>query len=342
MTAEFDWPSLGVRCPRCLGALHATPEWLECVACTAIFPVLYGIPDLRTGQDPYLSKKDDLAAATALAARAEKMDFRSLLASYYETNDKVPPSQVALFTHGTVAAGERAESTLAAWERQDARAATRPREGATLLDVGCGTAPLAIAAARRGWRAIGLDVGLRWLVLARKRADEAGVAIPLVCANAEVLPFRDGAATRAGGESILENARDPDQTLHELARVLGHGGRLWLTTPNKRSLGPDPHLGVMAGGWWPERWLKRHAERAGKVYPTRRLFTTGSLRRSLEAADFAQVMIELPDVADAQKASQSFVMRGAIGADQLVKRVPVAGRVLRSVAPTYLVTATRT
>jgi hypothetical protein len=72
------------------------------------------------------------------------------------------------------------------------------------------------------------------------------------------------------------------------------------------------------------------------------LFTTNSLRRSLEAADFAHVMIELPDVSDAQKASQSFVMRGAIGAYQLVKRIPVAGRMLRSVAPTYLVTATRT
>jgi hypothetical protein len=115
-----------------------------------------------------------------------------------------------------------------------------------------------------------------------------------------------------------------------------------LTTPNKRSLGPDPHLGVMAGGWWPERWLKRHAERAGKVYPNRRLFTTGSLKRSLEAADFAHVAFDLPDVSDAQKASQSFVMRSAIGAYQFVKRVPVAGRMLRSVAPTYLVTATRT
>ena len=342
MSAEWDWPSLGIRCPRCLGELHATPEWLECVACTAIFPVLFGIPDLRTGQDPYLSKADDLIAASSLASRAPAMDFRALLASYYETNDKVPPSQVALFTNGTIAAGERAERTLAAWERQDARAATRPREGATLLDVGCGTAPLAIAAARRGWRAIGLDVGLRWLVLAKKRAEETGVAVPLVCANAEVLPFCDGAAARAGGESILENASDPDQALHELARVLGRGGRLWLSTPNKRSVGPDPHLGVMAGGWWPESWLKRHAERAGKVYPRRRLFTTGALRRSLEAADFAHVTIELPDVSDAQKLSQSLVMRGAIGAYQLLKRIPVVGRMLRSVAPTYLVTATRT
>ncbi len=338
-----DWHSLGVRCPRCLEALNAEdPAQLRCVACRTSYAVHFGIPDLRMGDDPYLSKADDLAAATALASRAAHMDFRALLASYYTTNDKVPPAQVALFTHGMLAAAERAECTLAAWERHDARAAaSRGADRASMIDLGCGTAPLAIAAKRRGWRVIGLDVGLRWLVLAQQRAREAGSDIPLVCANVEMLPFCDGAAARAGGESILENAADPDETLHELACVLGRGGRLWLTTPNKRSLGPDPHLGVLAGGWWPEAWLKRHAGRAGKVYPRRTLFTSASLRRSLAAADFEQIAIELPDIAEAQTASQSIVMRGAIAGYQAVKRLPVAETLLRTVAPTYLVTATR-
>jgi len=167
------------------------------------------------------------------------------------------------------------------------------------------------------------------------------VDVPLVCANVEVLPFADGTAARAGGESILENAADPKQALHELARVLKRGGRLWLTTPNKYSLGPDPHLGVMAGGWWPDALLKRHATRAGKVFPRRTLFTSRSIRRSLEAADFGQIVIELPDVSEAQKTSQSLVMQRAIAGYQALKRLPVAGTLLRTVAPTYLVTATR-
>jgi ubiquinone/menaquinone biosynthesis C-methylase UbiE len=311
--------------------------------CTARYPVHFGIPDLRTGEDPYLTREDDLAAATALAARAPDTDFRTLLGSYYATNDKVPADQVAMFTHGTIAAFDRAVGTLEGCEQQDLRAtAEYAVRGATIIDVGCGTGPLAIAAARRGFRAIGVDVGLRWLVLAQKRALEAGVSVPLVCANVEVLPFRNGCATRVAGESILENAADPDQALHELARVLRHGGRLWLTTPNKRSLGPDPHLGVMAGGWWPEALLKRHAQRSGKVFPRRHLFTRKSLRRALEDAGFRQITIQLPDIAAAQSRSQPFAIQSAIAAYHVVKRLPIAGAMLRAVAPTYLVTATRT
>lgn len=342
MSVSFDWHSLGVRCPRCLEPLQTDDAaQLRCERCRTNYPIVFGIPDLRTGDDPYLSRADDLAAAAALDARASEMDFRSLLGSYYATNDKVPPAQVTLFTRGTIAAGERADATLSSWEKHDARIASAGAPGATLIDLGCGTAPLAIAARRRGWRAIGVDVGLRWLVLARERAREAGVDIPLICANVEVLPFADGSAVRAGGESILENAADPDRALHELARVLKHGGRLWLTTPNKYSLGPDPHLGVLAGGWWPDAWLKRHATRAGKIFPRRTLFTSRSIRRSLEAADFGQITIELPDVSEAQKTTQSLVMQRAIEGYQALKRVPVAGTLLRSVAPTYLISATR-
>ncbi|MGQ0643308.1 MAG: class I SAM-dependent methyltransferase, partial [Gemmatimonadaceae bacterium] len=248
---------------------------------------------------------------------------------------------VAMFTHGTLAAGDRAAATLAAWTRQDQRSGEQLSSGASIVDVGCGTGPLAIIAARRGFRVVGVDVGLRWLVLARKRAFEAGVDIPLVCANVEVLPIRNGTVSRVAGESILEHAADREQALHELARVLRHGGRLWLTTPNKRSLGPDPHLGVLAGGWWPDDWLKRHAARAGKVFPRRTLFTSALLRRALEDAGFRDIAIRLPDISAAQASSQPFVMQTAIAAYHVVKRLPIAGQVMRAVAPTYLVTATR-
>ncbi|MEW5918373.1 MAG: methyltransferase domain-containing protein [Gemmatimonadota bacterium] len=343
MIPAHDWNALGICCPRCLQALAPDgPQVLCCRSCAAVFPVHFGIPDLRTGEDPYLSRAADVAAATALHDRAERMDFRTLLVSYYETNDKVPPAQVAMFTHGTIAAADRAATTLSAWLRQDADVRRWLANDDVVLDIGCGTGPLAIAAAHAGFRAIGVDVGLRWLILARKRAAEAGVNVTFVCANAEALPFRDGLASRAGGESIIENAADPERALREVARVLRRGGRLWLTTPNKHSLGPDPHLGVMAAGWWPEEWLKRHAARSGKVFPRRTLFSRGALRRALSEAGFAQIAIALPDFAPAQIQSQPLAIRTAIAGYQVAKRMPVAGSLLRVVAPTYLVTATRT
>jgi SAM-dependent methyltransferase len=340
--SRIDWDALGVRCPRCLEPLKpAGSDSLDCAKCRKQYPVHFGIPDLRTGDDPYLSRAEDLAAATRLAAKAPTCDFAELLQSYYATNDRVAREQVAQFTRGTLAAAGRAQQALDAWERHDRRVAAPRVAGATMLDVGCGTGPLAIAAARRGWQAVGVDVGLRWLVLAQQRCREAGVQVPFVCANVEILPFLDGCVARAGGESIIENATDPAQALLELSRVLQHGGRLWLTTPNKRSLGPDPHLGVPAGGWWPERMLKRHAERAGKVYPRRQLFTHAALREALEHADFEDIRIELPDIAETQAATQSPLVRQAIGAYRVARRVPVARSLLRAVAPTYLVSATR-
>jgi ubiquinone/menaquinone biosynthesis C-methylase UbiE len=342
VTVPYHWDALGVTCPRCLEALRAEgADALCCDSCGVTFPVYFGIPDLRTGEDPYLTRAQDLAAATSLAERSQRCDFGALLASYYETNDKVPAAQVAMFTRGTIAAGDRAMATMNTWLRQDAVVRCWLPNRGVVLDVGCGTGPLAIAAARAGFGAIGIDVGLRWLVLARKRAEEAGVDVPFVCANVEALPFRDAVAARAGGESILENAADPERALHELARVIQRTGRLWLSTPNKRSLGPDPHLGVIAGGWWPAEWLKRHAERTGKVFPRRTLFTGATLRRALMDAGFSDISIQLPDIAQAQAAAQPFAIRQAIAFYQLVKRMPFAGSLLRAVAPTYLATATR-
>ncbi|MGQ0537991.1 MAG: methyltransferase domain-containing protein [Gemmatimonadaceae bacterium] len=341
-----DWNSLGVRCPRCLGPLvDAEDAALSCAGCDATYPVYMGIPDLRTGADPYLTQQEDLAAAQTLADRAAGgHDFPALVAAYYAGNDKVPERQVQRFTSGVIAARGRAEATLAAWLHNERKLGTRHPSGA-LLDVGCGTAPLAIAALQSTAgvieAAIGVDVGLRWLVLARRRAAEAGVQLPLVCANAEVLPFRDGSAARAGGESILENTGNPAQALHELARVLVPGGRLWLTTPNKYSLGPDPQLGTWAAGLWPQAALRRFAANAGMAWPQRTLFTPRTLHRALERAGFRQIEIVLPDIAAAQRSGQSRMMQSAIDVYHVIKRVPLARRVLRAVGPTLLVTATR-
>ena len=75
-----------------------------------------------------------------------------------------------------------------------AAAGTPP--GGPWLDVGTGTADLAVVVAGQGIRAVGVDIALRWLVVARRRAELAGVDIDLICCNAEHLPFADGTFAR--------------------------------------------------------------------------------------------------------------------------------------------------
>ncbi|MEP7382990.1 MAG: methyltransferase domain-containing protein, partial [Gemmatimonadota bacterium] len=294
-----DWAELGVVCPACHGGLEDDEgPALRCTACGAHFPVTCGIPDLRTIGDPYLSVADDDAAARALVARDDERSFGALYASYYEGNEKVPPEQVARFTHGVLAAADRANATIDTWRELGA---DLPATG-VIVDLGCGTAPLGVALAARGHLVIAVDAGLRWLVLARKRAAARGIDLAVVCANAEQLPLRGKLATAVVGESVLENLADADAAITEVRRVVQPHSVIAFTTPNRHSVGPDPHLGLFAGGWRSAEALRAHAERTGQLMPRRRLFTPAELSRALQQVGFLGVRMALPRFADAQRA----------------------------------------
>ena len=333
-----DWQELGIVCPRCRGPWRDVGlDRLMCDACGSAFPVVCGIPDLRTGTDPYLTTDEDIGGATRLMARADGLDFAALYASYYEGNPKVPPAQAAQFTRGVLAAAPRAGASLEVWE-----SLSRPLGiGGVILDLGCGTAPLGIRLASLGHRVVGLDAGLRWLVLARKRAAEQGVDLPVVCANAEALPIADGALQAVVGESFLEHLVDVAQGIREAHRCLAHLGSLWLTTPNKRSLGPDPHLGIVAAGWWPEMRLRARAAREGKVFPKRRLFAPGELAALLAIAGFGGVRMALPRFTDAQRFGLSRPINLAIDGYHLARRTPILRTLVMSIGPTIVCTASR-
>lgn len=334
-----DWTALGVVCPLCRGELaDSGVSALACTACGATWPVTCGIPDLRTIGDPYLSVADDAAAAAALAARDEGLSFGALYASYYEGNDKVSPEQVARFTHGVLAAADRATATLDTWREMGGT----PEAAGVVLELGCGTAPLGVVMARAGHRVLAVDAGLRWLVLARKRAAELGLDLPVLCANAERLPLRPEAVAATVGESVLENLTDADAGIAEMRRVTRAGGGLALTTPNRHSLGPDPHLGLMAGGWRSPGALRAHAQRTGQVMPRRRLFAPGELVAALRDGGFSTPRVALPRFADAQRAGQPLPVNLAIAGYHLTRRVPGLRWFVLQVAPTIAVVAQRT
>jgi hypothetical protein len=111
--------------------------------------------------------------------------------------------------------------------------------------------------------------------------------------------------------------------------------------PNKSSLGPDPHLGVLAGGWWPEARLRRHAERTGKVFPRRRLFTSSDLRRELATVGFRDVRVAPPRIAESQRAGLSPWLALAVGGYHIARRLPLVRSIVLSLGPTMLSTAVR-
>ncbi|HUE97233.1 MAG TPA: class I SAM-dependent methyltransferase, partial [Longimicrobiaceae bacterium] len=77
-----------------------------------------------------------------------------------------------------------------------------------------------------GARVIAMDRSLEMLQRAKKR--RAGSSVALVVADAEALPFRDGAFDWAAETLVFCEVTDPEQGFREMARVVRPGGPLIL------------------------------------------------------------------------------------------------------------------
>jgi SAM-dependent methyltransferase/uncharacterized protein YbaR (Trm112 family) len=324
-------------CPVCAGALvRADEERLDCEGCRRAWPVILGIPDLRTRPDPYIGIEQDRAKGIELSERCAGLDFPASIRQYYAMTPAVTPAQAKLFERGLLGAETRAAQALDAWESKAGAG-----DGSALLEIGCGTAPLLIAARERYARVIGIDIAFRWLVMAKKRLQDAGLDLPLICANAESLPFRAETFDRLVADSVLEHVYDQPLVAREGLRVLAADGRLFIATPNRHSLGPDPHVGVWGAGLLPERLLGWYVRRTGGIPPRRQLLSVGGLERLLRSTGYADIRVFLPDVGADQRARFGGVTRMAIDGYHLVKRLPVGGPVLRAIGPLLDAVATR-
>ena len=145
----------------------------------------------------------------------------------------------------------------ARWKRRlVALAAVQPGEDA--LDLASGTGDVARLIARRGGRAIGLDLTRRMIEIARDKPPPRGA--PPLCwlvADMGALPLPAGAVSLVTTSYGLRNVPDLDQAIDEIVRVLTPGGRL-LSLDFNRPESPLvrgaylAYLQVVGGaiGWW--------------------------------------------------------------------------------------------
>jgi SAM-dependent methyltransferase len=98
--------------------------------------------------------------------------------------------------------------------------------GTRLLDVGTGPGEAAGRAAKRGAKAVGVDIADAMVGIASRRHPAA----TFVRASAVQLPFDDEAFDAAVGNIVIQHIGEPQRAAQELARVLVPAGRVALST----------------------------------------------------------------------------------------------------------------
>jgi SAM-dependent methyltransferase len=324
-------------CPACRGALDhhlGAEEHHRCLACGRSYPVVIGIADFRLRPDPWIGLEADREKGMALEAETVDADFESTVRAYWRRTPGTPREQAERFTGYVVSAEPRAAEWLATVSSGDA-------PGGWWLDVGCGTADLVLAGIRRGQRMIGIDIAFRWLVVARRRLQRAGVTAPLVCCNGEHLPFPDRSFRRVVSLGTLEHSLDANAIVAESARVLQPNGRLHVRTVNRYSLLPEPHVGVWGVGFVPRRWADAYVHwRSGQRYEHHRPLSAREIGRAARACGLRDVRVNASALLSADRARLG-ALAAVAPAYEVARRTPAVGRVVSWGAPLLDLEASR-
>jgi 2-polyprenyl-3-methyl-5-hydroxy-6-metoxy-1,4-benzoquinol methylase len=163
-----------------------------------------------------------------------------------------------------------------------------PREGARLLDVGCGDGGFLRVARVLGYAAEGIEFD----AVAAAVAERQGFAVHI--GGLAETQLSAGGFDQITLSHVVEHLHDPVAALARLRGWLRPGGRLWLQTPNIESAGAQRY-----GADWRGLEPPRHLV----------LFGPGSLRLALERSGFTAVELMPPQVHAAYSIGQSEAIR---------------------------------
>lgn len=210
-------------CPRDRSALRADGERLLCAEGHE-YPYLDGIPvlvaeDVEPTQPGYWAKPEQIAEVRAAEPPAVE-------------GDEVDPyvAELIIGTHGNL-------------YRDLAHGMSRypiphfplpPGNGESLLDIGCNWGRWTLAAARAGYRPIGVDPSFEAIVAARRIARQLGIDARYAVADGRHLPFADASFDVVFSYGVLQHFSKSDVrvALAEIARAVKPDGTTWVQMPN--------------------------------------------------------------------------------------------------------------
>ena len=148
------WLDANLVCPACAGEVTRKSAGYFCAACAKEYLIRYGIPDFRLQPDPYITIEHEMWKIDGFNAPGRS--FEDMVRAYYVLTPESPPELHSRYIDSMAAAITRGSGMLRKLRGRYSGLHVRD-----LLDLGCGTGGMSIAASRAGLRVVGVDVALR-------------------------------------------------------------------------------------------------------------------------------------------------------------------------------------
>lgn len=240
------WLTSALVCPRDHAALTECGSQLVCAAGHA-YPVVDGVPvmllddvpqtmgiaeeSLSRAREGPLAEDAPLGALYLSTLGLSDDEKRGIRRMTLEGNSPIDP--VVAYAVGATSGLMYSHLTGRLDQYPIPRLRLPDGNGQTFLDVGCNWGRWSIAAARRGYSAVGVDPSLGSIMAARRVSESLGLSIRYVVGDARHMPFGAGTFDTAFSYSVLQHLSEGDaaRVVQEIGRTLKRGGRSLVQMP---------------------------------------------------------------------------------------------------------------
>lgn len=211
-------------CPRDKQCLHQQGDWLSCPT-RHRYRVVEGIPILLVHEAPQTHIEGTRSLAVAELGDAQLPQF------------SVGSGEIDPFVKSAIGATngslyQHLVGKLTEYPVPELR--LPPGNGRRFLEIGCSWGRWCLAAARSGYRVVGIDPSLKGIRAARRVAAQLGIEALYVVADGRFLPFPDSSFDQVFSYSVLQHLSKETTriVLSEIHRVLASGGQSLIQLPN--------------------------------------------------------------------------------------------------------------
>lgn len=319
-------------CPLCKKEVKKHEEHYTCESCERDYPIFFGIPDFRVEVENWLNYGEDQKIASELVEKYDNMSLHELY-MYAQGIDNYSPEEYF---------EQRAHQALRMVHRSRERMSNlglfNGADKKKYLEVGCGTGALLAVASESFQNVIGIDICMEGLVIAKKRFEEMELDIPLICGCVDCLPFRDNSFEFVASDDVIEHTNSAELMVSECTRVTMEEGCFFFTTPNRFTIGKEPHVFVWGVGYVPRQFAEKYVSLfTSKSYKFTRLLSVFEIRKMLNATGILDYQIILPDITKTELQDFSAVKRAFVQVYQFIKKLIIIRQILYLIGPFFQV-----